>query len=168
MKFGVGVAPPLSYKILRDAFDAFTKESNMSKDYSNAKAVAYNAGGDWYLLSRKNRFDLFRYNWHEDWGTRKEKDMAAWDAIILEEFPIPTLEELVGDAPAFEATDCGYQISRLWAKRQNGRWGAVNVRDNVLGNSSPTDPTLKRDYSLADMDFIDLDTVVRYYPDPRP
>ena len=145
---------------------------NMSVDLSNAKTIAWYGEftGKWYVASRENRNSDFKWQDGEVAYPEKYAEREGYlpRLTVIEEFPAPTLEELVGDAPAFEAEDAGTHLVRLWVKRWNGRWAAVNVRNRGFSLADPSIPTAKEDYSLSNMSFIDLDTVVRYYPDPRP
>lgn len=84
--------------------------------------------------------------------------VAEAGATVVSKFPPPTLREIVGNAPAFYAADRFEDVNRMWVRRDNDRWGAVN------SSRSPYpvgDYTLQRIESIIDKGSIEL---LQYVP----
>ena len=138
----------------------------MSVNLSRAKRVAWVAWGSRIVLaSREGPRESFK---SEDTGILYPQSQIEGfeEARVIEEFPLSPLEEAIGDAPAFQQTYyTGYNdFNIVWVRRNNGKWGAVNVGYGESNESIPG--YIARDNTMKEMEaYIHPSEVVRLYPD---
>lgn len=134
----------------------------MSVDLSRAKRVAWVTwDGIIVLASREGPQESFK---SEDTGNIYPQSQVEefLGARAIEEFPPSPLEEAIGDAPAFQHTR-GI-VKRVWVRRDDSTWGAVNV--GYLDYGGELSPYVKRTYTITEMEeFLTPDNVIPLYPD---
>lgn len=133
----------------------------MSLDLSRAKRVAWIAGGDSIKTASRERSQQLFVG--DIMGTiYSQSDIERLPgARVIEEFPFSPLEEAIGDAPAFQHTQ-GI-AKRVWVRRDDSTWGAVNV--GYLNYGGELSPYVKRTYTMAEMEeFLTPDDVIPLYP----
>lgn len=134
----------------------------MSVDLSRAKRVAWVAWGSRIVLaSREGPRESFK---SEDTGILYPQSQIEGfeEARVIEEFPLSPLEEAIGDAPAFQHTQ--YIVNRVWVRRDDSTWGAVNVGYSDAGGKPS--PYVERTYTMAEMEeFLTPDDVIPLYPE---
>lgn len=135
----------------------------MSVDISRAKRVAWVTwDGIIVLASREGPQESFK---SENTGNIYPQSQVEefLGARAIEEFPLSPLEEAIGDAPAFQQTHHDF-FNLVWVRRNNGKWGAVNVNSWKSNKSIPG--RIAQDYTMEELEaFIHPSEVVRLYPD---
>lgn len=130
------------------------------KDISNARLVAWtNADDERRVAVRNHRVSPWRmagdtkYHYR---STEEIQDFAeAGTDHYIEEFPVPTLAEIVGDAKVFTAMSARDKSPYIfWRDDHGNTWGYCPMKGSYAVGHDPLDY----------LRFIDLSTVTPYYP----
>lgn len=128
----------------------------MKPNLKDAKVVAFRERGltSWELATRQERREPFRimYSMRYNRPDNFHQDIYS-DVVVVEKFP--SISDIVRNAPAFTAKDKAAQIRRIWVRRDDGYWGAVNL------NSEKSQAYPVTVYHRDDLEtIVDIDSIV--------
>lgn len=104
----------------------------MKPNLKDAKVVAFLERGitSWNLASREERGKPFRIRFTTLHIQPDDFYQNLYpDVVVVEEFP--SVRSVVDGAPAFIGKDRVSNVVRVWARREDGLWGAVNLSSDI-------------------------------------